>query len=104
MGAPRAQWARLGDGYRVEVEFEVARKPDVLQVASSAVFRDGRQWAVYRVDGRRVHRVHVTLGLRGDGAVQVLSGLADGDAVVAYPDDQMKDGARIRPLQDGGGP
>jgi len=101
--APRAQWARLGDGYRVEVEFEVARKPDVLQVASSAVFRDGRQWAAYRVDGRRVHRVHVTLGLRGDGAVQVLSGLKAGDTVVAYPDDQMTDGARIRPLEPASG-
>lgn len=94
--APHAQWARLGGGYRVEVEFEVARRPDVLQVAASAVFRDGREWAVYRVDGGRARRVAVRLGLHGDGAVQVLAGLREGDRVVAYPDDRLHDGLRVR--------
>ncbi|MFC5435348.1 efflux RND transporter periplasmic adaptor subunit [Rhodanobacter umsongensis] len=96
--APRAQWAQLGDGYRVEVEFELARRPDVLQVPSSALFRDGRRWAVYRVDGGRARLTEVTPGMQGDGSTEILSGLRQGERVIAYPDDRLADGLRVRPL------
>lgn len=97
--APRAQWASLGDGFRVEVEFEVARRDDVLQVASSALFREGRRWMVFRVAGGRARRVEVTPGMQGDGAVEILAGLTAGDRVVAYPDDRLVDGQRVRALE-----
>jgi HlyD family secretion protein len=96
--APRAQWAQLGDGYRVEVEFELARRPDVLQVPSSALFRDGRRWVVYRVDGGRARLTEVTPGMQGDGSTEILSGLRQGERVIAYPDDRLADGLRVRPL------
>lgn len=95
---PRAQWASLGDGFRVEVEFEVARREDVLQVASSAVFRDGRRWSVFRISDGRARRVQVTPGMQGDGAVEVIAGLQAGDRVVAFPDDRLVDGQRVRPV------
>jgi HlyD family secretion protein len=96
--APRAQWEPLGDGYRVEVEFEVGRRPDVLQVPSSALFRDGRRWAVYRVAGGRARLTVVTPGMQGDGATEIVAGLRQGERVVAYPDDRIADGLRVRPL------
>ncbi|KZC19671.1 MULTISPECIES: efflux RND transporter periplasmic adaptor subunit [Rhodanobacter] len=96
--APRAQWEPLGDGYRVEVEFEVGRRPDVLQVPSSALFRDGRRWAVYRVAGGRARLTAVTPGMQGDGATEIVAGLRQGERVVAYPDDRIADGLRVRPL------
>ncbi|AGG89455.1 efflux RND transporter periplasmic adaptor subunit [Rhodanobacter denitrificans] len=96
--APRAQWESLGDGYRVEVEFEVGRRPDVLQVPSSALFRDGRRWAVYRVAGGRARLTAVTPGMQGDGATEIVAGLRQGERVVAYPDDRIADGLRVRPL------
>jgi HlyD family secretion protein len=105
IAAPRAQWAQLGDGYRVEVEFEVARRPDVLQVPSSALFRDGRRWAVYRVEGGRARLTTVTPGMQGDGSTEILAGLRQGAWVIAYPDDRLADGLRVRPLagnRDGG--
>lgn len=98
IAVPRAQWAQLGDGYRVEVEFEVARRPDVLQVPSSALFRDGRRWAVYRVDGGRARLTPVSPGMQGDGSTEVLTGLHQGERVIAYPDDRLADGLRVRPL------
>jgi HlyD family secretion protein len=101
--APRAQWRGLGDGFRVEVEFEVARRHDVLQVAASAVFRDGRRWAAYRIEDGRARLVHVELGARADDAVEVLGGLRKGDAVVAFPDDRLRDGLRLRVLGDAPG-
>ena len=98
MTAPHSQWASLGDGYRVEVEFEVARRPDVLQVAASALFRDGRRWAVYRVVDGRARLVYVKPGDKGDTSVEIMDGLRQGDRVVAYPDDRIADGQRVRPL------
>lgn len=98
IAAPRAQWAQLGDGYRVEVEFEVARRPDVLQVPSSALFRDGRRWAVYRVEGGRARLTLVTPGMQGDASTEILAGLRQGERVIAYPDDRLADGLRVRPL------
>lgn len=96
--APRAQWEQLGDGYRVEVEFEVGRRADVLQVPSSALFREGRRWAVYRVAGGRARLTQVTPGMQGDGATEIVAGLRQGEQVVAYPDDRIADGLRVRPL------
>lgn len=97
--SPPAQWAALGDDFRVEVQFEVARQADVLQVASSALFRDGRRWAVYRVDGGRAHLVVVTPATEGDGAMAIAAGLREGDQVVAYPDDRLADGQRVRVVE-----
>jgi len=76
----------------------VERRPDVLQVAASALFRDGRRWAVYRVDGGRARLALVQPGAQGDAEVEIVEGLKQGDRVVAYPDDRMRDGQRVRPL------
>ncbi|MFC5526084.1 efflux RND transporter periplasmic adaptor subunit [Rhodanobacter ginsengisoli] len=94
--APHEQWAQLGDGYRVEVEFEVARRPDVLQVPSSALFQHGRDWAVYRVVGGRARLTTVKTGTQGDGTIEILQGLKQGDRVIAYPDDRLVDGQRVQ--------
>ena len=94
--APRGQWSRLGDGFRVEVQFDVARLPDVLQVASSALFRDGSRWAVYRVVKDHAVLTSVTTGAQGDDAVQITGGLHQGDEVIAFPDDRMANGLRVR--------
>ena len=96
---PHAQWARLGDGYRVEVAFEVARKANVLKAPASALFRDGARWAAYRVEGDRLRLVHVVPGMRGGTEVEITGGLADGDRLVAFPDDRMRDGLRVQPLE-----
>lgn len=97
--APHAQWARLGDGYRVEVAFDVARKADVLKAPASALFRDGARWAVYRVQGERLRLVQVVPGMHGGTDVEITRGLAEGDRVVAFPDDRMRDGLRVQPLE-----
>ncbi|MDX2300377.1 MAG: HlyD family efflux transporter periplasmic adaptor subunit [Xanthomonadaceae bacterium] len=92
----RSQWASLGDAFRVEVEFVLRADDAALVVPASAVFRQGDGWAVYAVvDGRaRLREIRVT----GFGArlMEVGSGLALGDTVVVFPDDQLREGARVR--------
>jgi HlyD family secretion protein len=43
-GAPD-QWRTLGDGFAVEIEITIWAKPDVAQVPTSALFRQGGAWA-----------------------------------------------------------
>ncbi len=92
---PPDQWASLGDGYRVEAQVIVWQQPDVLRVATSSLFRHGDEWAVFGVqDGTARLRI-VTIGQRNDTEAEVLGGLEAGALVIAYPSDQVTDGARV---------
>lgn len=88
----------LGDGFRVIVRITVWQGNDVIAVPVAALFRDGGDWAVYRVDNGRARRQHVTLGRRNDEFAEVTSGLDVDDSVVLHPSDQLSDGVRISDL------
>jgi len=95
--SPREAWARLGDGYRVEARFVLWQGKDVLQLPSSALFRNGEGWAAFRLEGSRARLTPVEIGQRAGLATQVLSGLKAGDRVVAHPDETIREGARVKP-------
>jgi len=94
--SPHAAWARLGDGYRVEARFVLWESQDVLQVPTSALFRQGEGWAVFVIDGGRAHRKPVAIGQRAGLATQVLSGLGVGEKLIAHPDESVRDGVRVK--------
>lgn len=99
--SPPEARAGLGDRYRVFVRLVVWSDPAVLQVAQGALFRQGDGWAVFRaVDGRAV-LTPVGIGRMQDDAAQVLSGLSDGDLVIAWPGARVSDGTRIEPRPPG---
>jgi HlyD family secretion protein len=93
----RDAWAALGDGYRVDARVIVWQRPDVLKVAASSLFRHGEAWAVFAVDGGVARLRTVTIGQRNDVEAEVIAGLEAGTTVVAYPSDQITDGARVEP-------
>jgi RND family efflux transporter MFP subunit len=67
-----------------------------LRVAAGAVVERGQLSGVYVVDEHRVARWRlVTLGGRRDDRVEVLSGLAPGDAVVVDGASRIADGTRV---------
>lgn len=94
--APAEDFSGLGDAYRVNARFILGEAHDVLQAPTSALFRHLDSEAVLRVDGGRARLQPVRTGLRGDGAVEILAGLAQGDRVVVHPDRDLSDGDRIR--------
>lgn len=94
--SPRAEWANLGEAYRVNARFILREAGDALRVPSSAVFRHGDGAAVFRIDGSRARLATVVAGLEGEGWVQVEDGLAAGDRVVLHPDRELEDGQRVR--------
>ncbi|MCE5233033.1 MAG: HlyD family efflux transporter periplasmic adaptor subunit [Mizugakiibacter sp.] len=101
--SPYAQWARLGDGYRVEVEFVLSEGSDVLQVPSGALVRDGTRWTVFALRDGRARAVPVEIGRRGTDATEIRAGLRAGERIVAWPDDRIAEGTRVRALPGGAG-
>jgi HlyD family secretion protein len=89
--------AALGDAYRVEVRIVLWEAHDVLQVPTSALFRDGDQWAVYAVVGGRARRTAVDVGHRTGERAEILAGLEVGGQVVVFPPDTLDDGDRVAP-------
>lgn len=88
-------WARLGDGYHVELRIEVWAGTDLLLVPAGALFRERGEWHVYVADGGRARLRAVELGRRTGLDAQVLDGLAEGDEVVLYPSEAVADGVLL---------
>lgn len=90
----------LGDGFRVEADFVVWKADRVLQLPSAALFRDGRHWAAYVVEDGRARLRHVEIGHLGEAAAELRSGLKEGDRVLVFPGDAVRDGARVATDRD----
>jgi HlyD family secretion protein len=94
--SPSDLWHALGDGYRLEAHFILWEGKDILQVPTSALFRSGQDWTVFVEENGRARRRTVAVGQRTGLAAELLSGLRENERVVAYPDDAVSDGTRIR--------
>jgi HlyD family secretion protein len=81
----------------ISVNVDVGRRDRALVVPSEGV-RDptGSPW-VLAIVGGRAERRPVRLGLRGEALVELLSGLAEGDAVIAPVAGWVEPGSRVRP-------
>jgi len=90
-------WQRLGDGYRVDARFIIWEGKNVLQVPASALFRKGEGWAVFVVKNKRAHLRQVEIGHRTGLVAEIVSGISEGEMVIAHPDESIKDGTRVRP-------
>jgi HlyD family secretion protein len=89
-------WDRLGDGYRVETAFVIWEEPEVLQVATSAMFRQGGAWTVYVVNNGRAEPRAVQPGQRSGISTQIVSGLDEGELVINHPGDNLEAGSRVK--------
>lgn len=85
----------LGDGYRVIARIIVWSSPHVLQAPLSAIFRCGSGWCVFALEGGRAKLRHIRIGHQTEEAVEVLSGLEDGEKVIRHPPNELADGARV---------
>jgi RND family efflux transporter MFP subunit len=82
----------LKPGMSVEANIVTREKPNALLIPADSL----QDNAVFVLDGTRVHRREVKIGIRGTRAIEVLSGLADGERVAAPAATELKDGVRVR--------
>jgi HlyD family secretion protein len=87
----------LGDAFRFEGRIVVWEGEDVLQVPTSALFRQGDEWAVFVMNDEQAHLRVVKLGHRNPDAAEVLEGLSEGERVIVYPSDRVQDGVAVKP-------
>lgn len=93
--SPRAEWQRLGHGFQVEAAIVRWRGESVLQVPVGALFRQGKDWAVYRVENNRARQTSVTTGHLNDATAEITKGLTAGDRVILHPGESVSDGVKV---------
>jgi RND family efflux transporter MFP subunit len=87
----------LKPGMSVEANIITREKPNALLVPADAIQGN----AVFVVDGSRVRKREVEVGIRGTRQVEILSGLKDGEPVASPAPTGLKDGARVRVIAAG---
>jgi HlyD family secretion protein len=92
---PAQPGATLGDGFRVEAEIDLWDAESAIRMPVSALFRDGASWAVFVVANGKAARRRVEIGHRNGEEAEVISGLAAGERVIAYPSDTLAEGAAV---------
>jgi len=95
LGEVRDASGELPPNASVNVEIVAGERTGVLLVPRAALQRDGDRRFVFVPDHGRARRRDVRLGLVGLVAVEVVSGLAEGDAVLLPGATPLVDGARV---------
>jgi RND family efflux transporter MFP subunit len=79
-------------GMSVEANVVTREKPEALLIPSDAV----QGMSVFVIEGQRVRKRTIELGIRGTRAVEVLSGLAANEQVASPAPTTLADGRRVR--------
>ena len=85
----------LGDGYRIEARIVTWQQDNVLKVPTSALFRQGEQWAVFRMVDGRARLTPVEIGKQNGLEAQVIQGINAEDVVIVHPNDKIVDGVKV---------
>ncbi|MEZ5941932.1 MAG: HlyD family efflux transporter periplasmic adaptor subunit [Planctomycetaceae bacterium] len=87
----------LGDAFRVEARIVIWEADDIIKLPTSALFRDGENWAVFVATDGKAQLRHVEIGHRNSQEAEVVSGLKAGEVVIEHPADQIRSGVLIVP-------
>lgn len=91
---------RLGSHFHVDVAVEISSTPDALIIPEGALFRDGTAWSVYQVQDHRAHRKQVHVHKRAEGWAHIGDEIHEGDWIIVYPGDLIREGTRVQSHQD----
>jgi RND family efflux transporter MFP subunit len=87
-------------GEGVEVHVELDPRPDALTVPEEALVVSEGGSALFVVEGGAARRRTVITGARGEGRIEVVSGLAAGDKVVVSGAALLSDGVRVEAVEE----
>ncbi len=94
----------LRPGLFARVRLVFATNPTALMIPEQAIWPDGEQKKVFRVDNGKAKLVPVTLGMRQPGMVQIVDGLKAGDEIVTAGQMKLHDGMGVMPSPSAGAP
>lgn len=93
---PIEQDINLGHGFRVEVKIVIWQDEQVLTLPSSALFREGTDWAVFKIIDGVASKSLVEIGYNNGSDAQLLAGLNLDDKVILYPSSTLVDGQTVQ--------
>lgn len=85
----------LAHGYRVDAKIVIWRGEDILTVPLGALFRIGKDWAVFKVTDGVAQSTKVQIGRNGAFDAELKGGLEAGATVILHPSDRVEDGVRV---------
>ena len=95
---PVEQRSALGDNFRIEARIVVWEGSNVLRAPAGALFHRGVEWQTYVVDGGKTRLRSIRVGRSNGLETEIAEGLNEGDQVVVYPGDQIREGSRVRKI------
>jgi membrane fusion protein (multidrug efflux system) len=95
----RDESSRLKSGMFGRLSVVYDQRADVLVVPREALLEDDSEPSVFVARDGKAVRVPVRVGARSGGVVEILEGVADGDAVVTVGAATLRDGAKVQVLE-----
>ena len=86
----------MGEGFQVRCRLIAKRKENSLTLPVGALFREGNSWALYRVVKQRAQKIVVKIAETSGNTALVESGVAEGDEVVLFPGEKIRDGVKVK--------
>lgn len=86
----------MGEGFQVRCRIITKRKENTLTLPVGALFREGEAWALYRVVKQRALKTLVKIAESSGNTALVESGVAEGDEVVLFPGEKVRDGVKVK--------
>jgi len=84
-------------GMTSNVDFILVRKKNVLSVPRTAVLRDETKTFVWVINGGRVQKKVIQVGIEGEQYVEIVEGLAQGENVITGGNlEELKEGQMVR--------
>jgi HlyD family secretion protein len=91
--------ANVGDNFRVEARVVTWETDRTLKAPSGALFRRSGQWETFVIEGGRARLRKVSVGRSSGAEMEILDGLEEGDEVIIYPGDRVRDGLRVKQIK-----
>lgn len=96
---PPEQRRGLGDGFRVEARIVMWEGENILKVPAGALFRRGQEWHLFVLVNGRAELRTVKVGHSSGAETEIVDGVNEGETVIVYPGDRVREGRRVRPIQ-----
>lgn len=86
---------RLKSGMFCRIKIIAAVLNDILVLPQDAIVQEQGEKFVFVAEGNSANKTKITTGRRDDGRLEILTGIKEGDAVIVFGQQGLKDGAAI---------
>lgn len=95
---PPEDRGNLGDQFRVDARIITWQTESTLKAPTGGLFRQGADWHAFVLENGRARLRTVKIGKSSGTEVQILDGLKEGEVVILYPGDRIREGQSVKPV------